>query len=366
MVLFILPPLAFLFIAWFFSEGVLRNLPMVVLDQDHSALSREITRAMDASPGIRIDHVVNHVEEGREALLSGEAYGFLILPKNMEKDIWQGLAPRTILYVNNTYMISASMIMKDATMVMQSLSADRQIRQQMFHGAMSEAAMAQASPIRVDVHVPFNPYANYFYFLAATLLPTLLHMFVITSAIYAFGSELAHSTASQWLKTAGGRPWIAITAKMAPYTLVFCLWGLLMNASLFRIGVPMEGNAPFIRMGTSSMILAYQCIALFLVALCANLRLALNLAAFYASTAFAFVGVTFPAMGMPTIARIWGDLLPLTHYLRLFVDQTLRGAPVEASMDAFGCLWLFILLAGGTGFFLMPRRMIDPDCWGRT
>lgn len=364
--LFVLPPLAFGFIAWFFSEGVLRNLPVAVLDQDHSALSREMIRRMDATPGIRIQLPVTGFPEGQEAIRKGEVYALVLLPKNLEKDVRKGLAPVTSLYVNNTYMIAASLIMKDATMVMQSLSGGLELKRHMAGGQTRKAAVGRIQPLRVDMRVPFNPYTNYLYFLAATLLPTLLHMFVITSIIYAFGSELAHSTAGQWLERAGGKPAIAMLAKLLPYTLTFWAWGLFMNVFLFRMGVPMEGSALFLRLGASSMILAYQAIGIFLVALSANLRMALSLASFYASTAFAFVGITFPAMGMPSSARIWGDLLPLTHYLRLFVDQTLRGAPVQVSLDAFGSLWLFIVLAGSAGFALMPRLLKNPVYWGRS
>lgn len=365
-VVFVLPPLSFTFIAWFFSQGVLNSLPVAVLDQDNTPLSREIIRRMDATPGIRIHLPVSNFTEGRQAIQSGETYGLVVIPKGLEKDMLRGLAPRTILYVNNTYMIAASVIMKNAAMAMQSLSSGLELKRHMAEGQARKAAIGRIQPIRVDVRVPFNPYSNYFYFLAATLLPTMLHMFVITSAIYAFGSELARSTARQWLEKAGGSAWIAIAAKILPYTLIFCIWGLFMNAFLFRLGVSMEGSGLLLRLGTSSMVLAYQAVALLLVALCANMRIALSLASFYASTAFAFVGVTFPAMGMPSAARIWADLLPLTHYLHLFVDQTLRGASVQASMGAFGSLWLFVILAGGTGLILMPGRMNNPVYWGRT
>jgi hypothetical protein len=122
-----------------------------------------------------------------------------------------------------------------------------QVRMEVVQGM--EQHLHQA--IRLDVRVPFNPYSNYFYFLAATLLPTMLHMFVITSAIYAFGSEPARSTARQWLEKAGGRAWIAIAAKILPYTLIFCIWGLFMNAFLFRMGVPMEGSGLLPRFKTA-------------------------------------------------------------------------------------------------------------------
>ncbi|MCK5100703.1 MAG: ABC transporter permease, partial [Desulfobacteraceae bacterium] len=98
---------------------------------------------------------------------------------------------------------------------------------------------------------------------------------------------------------------------------------------------------------TILFVFAYQAIGIFIISMTANLRLALSVAGFYSTTAFAFVGVTFPIMGMPLFAKIWSNLLPLTHYIKLFVDQSMKGVPVSVSLPDL-CYISFFFLAGLT------------------
>jgi len=113
------------------------------------------------------------------------------------------------------------------------------------------------------------------------------------------------------------------------------------------------------------MILAYQAVALLLVSITANLRLSLSFAAFYSSTAFAFVGVTFPMVGMPLPAKAWAGILPLYHYLRIFVDQTVRGMPVVLTVIPLTVLMAFILFLPIFPLYRMGRLMSDEKYWGR-
>ena len=112
---------------------------------------------------------------------------------------------------------------------------------------------------------------------------------------------------------------------------------------LFRfMGVPLNGHLQVIVAATLLFVAAYLAVALMLVAWTANLRFASSVAALYSAPAFAFVGITFPTMGMPVAGRVWGALLPLTHYLQVLVDQSMRGAPPAASMPSLGALLAFV------------------------
>jgi len=72
-----------------------------------------------------------------------------------------------------------------------------------------------------------------------------------------------------------------------------------------------------------------------------ELRFGTSIAAFYTAPAFAFAGVTFPVEGMPVVGQAWSSLLPVTHYLRILVQQGMRGAPLGASWHAVVVLGAF-------------------------
>ena len=77
------------------------------------------------------------------------------------------------------------------------------------------------------------------------------------------------------------------------------------------------------------------------IAAAGDLRLATSIAAFYCAPAFAFAGVTFPTEAMPVAGQAWGSLLPVTHYLRVLVQQGMRGAPLSASWHSLAVLAAF-------------------------
>jgi ABC-2 type transport system permease protein len=91
--------------------------------------------------------------------------------------------------------------------------------------------------------------------------------------------------------------------------------------------------------------------------------MAMSSASFLSGVAFAFVGLTFPLAGMPAGARGFSALLPLTHYLQLFVQQAVRAAPAAVSGPKLAALAVFVL-CGLAAMPLLGRRMKNPAVWG--
>jgi ABC-2 type transport system permease protein len=207
---------------------------------------------------------------------------------------------------------------------------------------------------------------NYLYFLVSSLLPTMLQLFVIVAAVHAVGVELKEGTGPEWLASAGGSVTRAVVGKLLPYTVGFLLVAWFMVAFTLRfMGVPLHGDLTTVLVGTVFFILAYEGIGVVLAAWFSNLRFATSAAAFIATPAFAFVGLTFPTMAMPPVAQTWGALLPLTHYLRLLVEQVMRGAPPVASLPELGALAAFLVVTPLLATHRLKTVLTSDRYWGR-
>jgi ABC-2 type transport system permease protein len=90
-------------------------------------------------------------------------------------------------------------------------------------------------------------------------------------------------------------------------------------------GAPMQGSWVVLAMGTIFLIFAYQAIALSIIALTASMRLSLSLGGGYSVLAFTFSGVTFPTMAMFSWVQPFTMLFPYTYFMRLYIDQAVRG-----------------------------------------
>ena len=73
-----------------FSAGIARDLPIVVIDNDNSSLSRQLTRWLDASPGIAVAAKVASSDAALHRLRERTAFGYLVIPGDFEKQLLGG------------------------------------------------------------------------------------------------------------------------------------------------------------------------------------------------------------------------------------------------------------------------------------
>lgn len=366
LLLVVLPLVAFGVLWAIFWQGVPRDLPVAILDRDHTALSRQLVRMIDASPTMRVAFPVAAEAEGERLIREGRAYALVTIPADLDRAIRRGESAPVVCHYNAQLLLPASLIRRDLRGVVGTLSAGIELRRKLGGGTPRDVAMAQVEPVRMERHTLFNPELSYLSYLLAALLPTMLQVFVLVAAVQALGAELKDGTAADWLATAGGRVWKAVLGKLLPATVHFWLMGLAMVAALFRaLGLPLRGSLGAIVIGTLLFVLAVEAVGLALAAWLANLRFATSAAAFLAGPAFAFSGITFPVAAMPLAAQTWGALIPLTHYLRLMVDQTMRGAPVAVSSLPLAALAAFALVLPAASLGRLRRVAADKRFWGR-
>jgi ABC-2 type transport system permease protein len=367
LLLVVLPALS-IGLTWaIFSAGLPRELPVAVVDEDHTRLSRQLVRMIDTAPTVRVASRPPDPTAARELLLSGRAYAVVIVPEGLERGVKRGRPEPVVAWTNAQLLVPASLVRRDLQAATATLSAGVEIRRLRAAGETAAGAAARFQPVRADLHALFNPQLDYVAYLFAALLPTLLHVFVLLAAVNSVGAELREGTAGEWLATAGGSLARAVAGKMLPSTVVLTGVAVAATAVLFGVaGVPMRGSPALLLLGTVLFVLAYQAVGILLVALFANLRFATSVAAFLASPAFAYAGITFPTMGMPAFARLWGNLLPLTHYLRLLVDQSMKGAPASVSWPSLAALLAFATVPLLLAWPRLRRVASDPSFWGRS
>ena len=68
----------------------MENIPVGIVDQDQSALSRELTRQVEAVPTFRVTHHYADAETARKATQAKEIYGYLVIPNRFEEDVTGG------------------------------------------------------------------------------------------------------------------------------------------------------------------------------------------------------------------------------------------------------------------------------------
>ena len=232
-------------------------------------------------------------------------------------------------------------------------------------GLPERQAKAKVQPVRLQQHILFNPFGNYSYFLLSALLPLMIVIFTLLSNVFAIGTEVREGTGPQWLEHSGGSLIVGLAGKLLPYTILLTIDVVVMNVVLFiRMGTPLQGSFAFIMLGELALIFTYQMLAVLLVSVTANLRLALSLASAYAMMALTFSGLTFPQFAMPVVAKGFSYLFPFTYWVKIFISQAIRGEEVVHALIPMAIFVLFILLSVS---FLprMKKVLMTEKYWGK-
>ena len=341
----ILPLVGFTFFVSFFQKGKPTDLPIAICDLDNSVMSRNLVSMIDATPTCKVDFKVTSAEEGHKLIRTGEVYAMVVIPKNLEKDIYRSNSPQVKNYYNNSYLIAGGLLSKDIVTAVSTLSAGINIGIRQKKSENYKQALASVIPVKLDEHILFNPYTNYFYYLIVCMLPFILQLFVLLISIYSIVVELKYSTVDKWLETAGGNIFTAVIGKFAPYTIVYIVVMLFMNTLMYSFfEIPLQGSTFVIIIAGFLFILAYQFIAIFIVTLRPFTAETLSLGAGFGSMAFTFSGLTFPYEAMPAFSQGFASIFPFSHYLKIVVEQSLRGFSVFSSLSSLGILSIFILI----------------------
>ncbi len=364
--MFLLPLLSFVFFAVLFQKGVARDIPIAVLDQDRSTLSRKVTQMIEETPTALVAYGIQSMDEGERLMREGRISAVVQIPAFFEKNILSNSQTHIEAYISGSNITVNGLLSKDIQTAVTMFSAGIQIQLLTKQGLTERQAMAQLQPVRFDKHVLFNPYINYGYYLSPSFMPMMLLIFIVMVTVFSIGTELKNGTAREWLASADDSMGAALLGKMLPVTVIMFLLSLVMFVIIFKVvGVPLNGSFTLILTGTLLFILSYQSISVLIVSIMANLRLSLSLGGGYSVLAFTFSGLTFPIMAMYPAMRAVSKLFPFTYYTDLFVDQMLRGAPVRCSLPDLGCMALFIVLP-----FLCLRRLrrlcTEEKFWGKS
>ncbi|MDI4232741.1 ABC transporter permease [Bradyrhizobium sp. Arg237L] len=314
------------------SAGIATRLPIAVLDLDGSELSRSVIRAVDATPDTATVLHVAELSEGRHLIVARKIRGLLMLPRNLERDVFAGRRPEVVLFYNTQTFTVGNLVLRGVNSAIPTVAAGIRISLRTAEGQPVEEAQAAITPIPLQTHALFNSTLNYVHFLLAALLPAVLQTVVVTTMAYAVGIDVETRHRFAILRRLGGGLLPAMFGKMLPYTILFLSMLGIADFVLFKyLELPLRGDPAVLVIAGIVFVLACQFIGALLALLLRPVAAAVSIATLLTAPAFGFMGIGFPRLGMNAFAYGYGELLPGTWYLMARIDQTIRGTPLDLS-----------------------------------
>ncbi len=312
-----------------------RHLSAAVLLADHGPQGRTLLYALRNSDYFRFVRQVQTEAEAHRALERGEVQFVINIPEGFSRDLLRGDRPTLLVEADATDPgATGGPLGALPSIINSALRNDAK-------GPL-DYLTGTASSIDLRIHALYNPEAITQYTIVPGLLGVVLTMTMVMITALAITRERESGTMENLLSMPT-RPLEVMIGKIIPYILVgYVQVGLILVAAHFLFHVPMVGSLPLLLAVTLVFIAASLAVGVTFSTIAQNQRQALQMTLFFFLPSILLSGFMFPFRGMPEWAQALGEILPLTHFLRIVRGILLKG---NGWYDVAQQLWQIALFA---------------------
>ncbi len=323
-----------------YKKGKVTHLPIIVVDEDRSPLSRQLIDMFNENEVIYVAELMADPFGAKEAALEKEATVVVHIPKNFSSDVNYNRSTELTLFVNASNTLTSNYAMMAVNVCAGTMKAGIQIKSQEKKGVPAYVAEQQYEPFKTTIVKQNIRSGNYLYFMLPGVLLTVLQQVMMLGLALSFASEFENNTFRELVgKTSN--VFVLILVKITPYVLMsFLIYGLYYGYSVFyRMPLHVEGFAFF---GASFLFLLSVAFLGILVSIAIPSQLkATEILMVIATPSFILSGFTWPLSQMPDWIVWLSKLIPLTHYLQIFRTMIIeQGTADLIKGPVWGLVWI--------------------------
>jgi ABC-2 type transport system permease protein len=165
-----------------YLNQILRKIPIAVVDNDLSELSRSIVQTLDASGAVRVAVQAATVAEGRKALDRGDAFAVVEIPPGTERDVLKGTTVHVPIFADATYLFIFRSMASGIAVAIDTLSSELAARGARTDGSLVKATLASASPAEILLQPIFNPVGGYASYIVPAAFVLILQQMLLIGA----------------------------------------------------------------------------------------------------------------------------------------------------------------------------------------
>ncbi|HEX2385408.1 MAG TPA: ABC transporter permease [Candidatus Binatia bacterium] len=318
-----------------------KRLPAAVVLADNGPQGRTLLYAIQNSGYFEFVRDIRTEAEARRALARGQVQFIVNIPENFTRDLLRGQTPAILVEADATDPAATSNAIGALRNVVNT-ALEKDLK-----GSV-EYLDPGAQPIELRVHPLYNPEAITQYNIVPGLMGVVLTMTMIVITGLAITRERERGTMENLLSMPT-RPLEVMIGKIVPYVLVgYVQVGLILLAAKLLFRVPMVGNLALLLLVALIFVAANLAVGLTFSTIAENQLQAVQMSFFFFLPSMLLTGFMFPFRGMPQWAQVIGEMLPLTHFLRIVRGILLKGngiadiAPEIWPMALFTAVALFV------------------------
>lgn len=342
LIFFIIVPIVYpLLYSWVYNNEVVRDVPVVVVDQSHSSLSREFIRDCDASPDVKVSYYAADMDEAKMLVSRQIVKGIYFIPSDFDLNVQSHQEAVVSVYCDMSLMLAYKAIFQTAQAVSSRMGTEIQTKLG-GHFTLREEEIA-TKPLDFEEVPIFNPAGGYGSFILPAVLILILQQTLVLGIGLSAGTARENNRYGDLIpinRHYQGMMRI-ITGKAMAYFMIYAVMGAYLTMVVPRL-------FGFIHLARwddlLGIMLPYLLACIFfgmMVSCVVRYRENVMLLMVFVSVPLLFLsGVSWPQSNIPGAWQGISWLFPSTFGVRAYVRVNSMGASLSDVALEYRCLWI--------------------------
>lgn len=317
-----------------------KNLPTTVISQDSSNLVKKFVVGLKNTKYFSFESEKLTIKQANDLMMRGKLQFIIQIPSNFTQKLIRHKKPNILLITDATDSSASS-----AGVSAINALAERIFKRTYMHDGLHYLSN-KTNPFSVIVHNRYNPESLTQYFIVPGLAGVILTMILVMVTGLAITREKENGTMESLLATPV-KPIEVILGKITPYIFVgYAQLSLILLSGVLLFHIRILGDILTLYVLTLPLIVANLLVGITFSTIAKSQLQAVQMTFFFFLPSILLSGFVFPFYGMPQWAQWIGNLLPITHYIRIIRGVVLKDAGFIVLWPSTWPILLFIVLIG--------------------
>lgn len=328
---------------YMYEPNLIRDAPIAVVDQSHSALSREYTRLIDAAPQVKVYCNGDDFPEAKELMKKNEVIGIIYIPEDFETRVNRGDESIFVMYGTTNAFLYYLAMQESSAGAMLELNKKYRPKMLVFLPQQDTQQITQSKAITVVGTALYNHTEGY----GSYLIPAVLMVIIFQTLLMVIGMISGDEKDSGSISQLPGKGFSfgRMSGIIISKTFVYCF--LYAFFSLFLLGLmpvvfslPNIGNKYEIVMLMIPYLLATSFFGLAASVFYTDSETPLLMIAFFSVGLIFLSGVSYPLELMPWYWKASHFIFPAAPGTLAFVKINSMGATIADIRQEYITLWI--------------------------
>lgn len=325
---------------YMYAPDLVREVPVAVVDNSKSELSRKYIRLLDATPQVHILSTGMDYTEAQDLMKKGDVGGILYLPYDFEDRVAQGDESIFILYETTSAFLYYMAMQEASSASMLALNDEYRADMVVFLPVKDAAQLASAQPIQVVGTALFNPTEGY----GSYLIPAVLIVIIFQTLLMVIGMISGRERHKHLLRRYEPTwKWAVslVAGKTFVYTMLYAIFALfLLGLIPLLFDLPEIGNGMYIIMLLIPFLLSTCFFGLTASLFFTDSDAPLLMIAFFSVGLIFLSGVSYPMELMPWYWKAVHYVVPVAPAALAYVKLSSMGASMAEIHVQYLTLWI--------------------------